>query len=101
MITHNELGTGFLASKSLHTLIRTKEICLAGNKRLRIYGTIGCKAGKRMKTGNRVFFGSAAEAILAGYRPCGACLKSQYLIWKKNLISREEKSGRRQGKQKT
>jgi len=42
-----------------------------------------CKAGKRMKRENRVFFGSEKEAILAGFRPCGQCMREKYRIWKK------------------
>ncbi|HTE27132.1 Ada metal-binding domain-containing protein [Flavitalea sp.] len=83
MITHAALGTGFLASRSLFNLIRAGEICFAGNSSLKIYGTIGCKTGKRMKVANRVFFKSIKEATAAGYRPCGNCMKRQYLIWKK------------------
>lgn len=53
-------------------------ICFAGNIKLRIYGTLRCKSGKRMKTENRVFFSSEKEAVENGFRPCGHCLKPQY-----------------------
>lgn len=36
-----------------------------------------------MKRENRVFFASKADAIHAGYRPCGHCLKSAYAKWRK------------------
>lgn len=35
-----------------------------------------------MKIENRVFFQSAEEAINLGYRPCGNCLRLEYLKWK-------------------
>ena len=82
MIRHESLGNGFLASKSLHNLIRAGQISFAGNSKLKIYGTIGCETGKRMKSVNRVFFSSIKEAAAAGYRPCGNCMRSQYLLWK-------------------
>ena len=42
------------------------------------------KKGKYVK--HRVFFLNEETAILAGYRPCGVCLKEKYKIWKnKNL----------------
>ncbi|MET3532236.1 methylphosphotriester-DNA--protein-cysteine methyltransferase [Chryseobacterium flavum] len=36
-----------------------------------------------MKKENRVFFGSAEEAVQNNYRPCGNCMKKEYNIWKK------------------
>lgn len=63
--------------------IQSGEILFAGNKRLKIYGTLRCKSGKRMKTNNRVFFASEKEALDLGYRPCGHCLKQKYEDWKK------------------
>jgi methylphosphotriester-DNA--protein-cysteine methyltransferase len=55
---------------------------MAGNQRLKIYGTLACSSGKRMKKENRIFFKSEEEAIQAGYRPCGHCLNEKYLVWK-------------------
>ncbi len=78
MINHNELG-----AKEVRRLIKNEEIRLSGNRSLNIYGTLHCKAGKGMKKANRVFFGSETEAILAGYRPCGQCMREKYRIWKK------------------
>jgi methylphosphotriester-DNA--protein-cysteine methyltransferase len=82
MITHESLGTEFIARRSLVNLIRVGKINFAGNSKLKIYGTIECKTGKRMKKANRVFFKSIHQAIAAGYRPCGNCLRTQYLLWK-------------------
>jgi len=83
MIAHLELGdTAFKRFRKLKNLIDKGKIQLAGNRNLKIYGTIRCSSGKRMKTGNRVFFKSAEEAINEGYRPCGHCMREEYLRWK-------------------
>lgn len=63
-------------------MVRRGEIAWGGNRRLKIYGTLHCTSGKRMKRENRVFFITEAEAISAGYRPCGHCLKAAYQKWK-------------------
>jgi methylphosphotriester-DNA--protein-cysteine methyltransferase len=68
-----------LQSRELRNLILAKKITFAGNKNLRIYGTLSCGSGKRMKQSNRVFFESEKEAIELGYRPCGNCMRR----WKK------------------
>jgi methylphosphotriester-DNA--protein-cysteine methyltransferase len=59
-------------------MIAKGQIQFAGNKRLKIYGTLTCSSGKRMKKENRVFFRSEPEAIDAGYRPCGHCMREKY-----------------------
>jgi len=74
-----------LEKQKLKWLIKNGKIILGGNKRLKIYGTLSCNSGKRMKVKNRVFFCSEKEAINEGYRPCGHCMKSKYLKWKKIL----------------
>ena len=71
-----------LTKKELSLLIRIGEIKFGGNKRLKIYGTLSCTTGKRMKKENRVFFQSGDEAIDEGYRPCGLCMKAEYRKWK-------------------
>ncbi|WP_046244668.1 Ada metal-binding domain-containing protein [Hymenobacter terrenus] len=71
-----------LAPPELRRLIRASEVAWAGHRGLKIYGTLKCPAGKRMHKKNRVFFGSAAAAVAAGYRPCGTCLRAQYRAWK-------------------
>ena len=60
---------------------------LAGNKRLKIYGKLDCPSALRwIKKGHyikdRVFFSNEKEAIAAGYRPCGICMKKEYEVWK-------------------
>ncbi len=86
MKKHIDLGkTPFIRSKHLFQLIENQEITLGGNKNLKIYGTLGCRAGKRMKVENRVFFKDEAEALSCGYRPCSVCLRAKYVVWKSNV----------------
>lgn len=68
---------------SLRCLLKKKEITFAGNKTLKIYGTLYCRSGKRMKKENRLFFSNEAEALALGYRPCGHCMKAAYTVWKR------------------
>jgi hypothetical protein len=51
MIYHDEISDCYLRNK-----IKNAEICLGGNRKLKIYGTLKCASGKRMKRENRVFF---------------------------------------------
>lgn len=81
MIRHTEIE-----NRQLHHKIRQKEIAFGGNKKLKIYGTLHCKSGKRMKRENRVFFSSMEEAENQGYRPCGHCMKSTYKKWKNGPV---------------
>ncbi|MGM9477404.1 Ada metal-binding domain-containing protein [Pedobacter sp. GSP4] len=76
MIRHTDISV-----TTFKKLFRNDEICFGGNARLKIYGLLNCKSGKRMKKQNRVFFSSAKEAIQYGYRPCGHCLKKEYKQW--------------------
>ena len=83
MLYHIELGaTAFARFRELHKLIAAGKITLGGYKKIKIYGTLTCKAGKRMHTQNRVFFSDEQEAINNGYRPCGRCMHQQYQTWK-------------------
>ena len=85
MIRHQDIldekGTNHL----LMYLIKSKQITVGGNKSLKIYGTLNCKSGKRMKTQNRVFFKDIQEAVALGFRPCGHCMRLEYLEWKKRI----------------
>ena len=84
MIPHSALGpTKFARLRQLKTLINQEAIQVGGNAKLKIYGTLNCKSGKRLKTKNRVFFVDETEAIEAGYRPCGHCMRVKYNLWKK------------------
>ena len=81
MIQHIEISDISLRSK-----IKNGDINLGGNKKLKIYGLLSCKSGKRMKRANRVFFTSEQEAIEKQFRPCGHCMKTEYKKWKDGLI---------------
>lgn len=77
MIHHAKITGTALRSK-----IRKQAICFAGNNALKIYGTLQCSSGKRMRKENRVFFISEEEALQNGYRPCGHCLREKFKKWK-------------------
>jgi len=81
MIKHSEID-----SRTLTRLIKSKNIQFGGNINLKIYGTLDCKSGKRMKTTNRVFFESIDDAKRLGFRPCGHCMRSEYKRWENELI---------------
>ncbi len=77
MIEHEKL-----TKQELLNAIKNKKIKLAGNKKLKIYGSLICRSGKRMKKVNRVFFATQKEATNLGFRPCGHCMKIYYLKWR-------------------
>ena len=81
MIRHSEISNNDLRSK-----IRQQEIRFGGNRKLKICGTLTCASGKKMKSGNRVFFLSEKEAMKSGFRPCGHCLKENYQKWKNETV---------------
>ena len=82
MIKHSEID-----QSALIALIKEGKLRLGGNAKLKIYGTLTCKSGKRMLRKNRVFFESEDEARSEGYRPCGHCMRKEYLVWKaKNKV---------------
>ena len=77
MMRHSDITKSELALQ-----IKSGVITLAGNARLKIYGSLSCRSGKRILQRNRVFFANEKEAIQSGYRPCGHCLSSKYKAWK-------------------
>jgi methylphosphotriester-DNA--protein-cysteine methyltransferase len=77
MIKHSELNSAELRAK-----IRHGSITVAGNEKLKIYGSLHCSSGRRMKKHNRIFFTDEKQAITHGYRPCGHCMKNKYLEWR-------------------
>ena len=79
MIAHSELSPELLRER-----IKSGSIGLGGNRKLKIYGSLHCKSGKRMKKENRVFFKDEEQAKELGYRPCGHCMREEYLRWKAN-----------------
>jgi methylphosphotriester-DNA--protein-cysteine methyltransferase len=76
-----------LSSSNLFRLLKTEQISLAGNQQLKIFGTLSCSSGKKMKSINRVFFRDEAEALSLGYRPCGHCLRKKFKLWKSGFTS--------------
>jgi len=74
-----------ITATQLRSLFRSGEMTLAGNQRLKIYGTFFCSSGKKMKRENRIFFADETEALAAGYRPCAHCMKERYRVWKKTV----------------
>lgn len=60
-----------------------------GHRRLKIYGKLDCPSALRhiangQYVQHRVFFANENDAISAGYRPCGVCMKEAYKQWKQN-----------------
>jgi len=68
--------------REIRSMIRSGRIQWAGHSGLEIYGRLDCWSGKKMNRENRVFFESEAEAIEAGFRPCGHCHSEAYEAWK-------------------
>ncbi len=60
----------------------------AGHKGYKIFGTLNCKSGMRIKKENRVFFLDLESAVKEGYRPCKLCkpLGEQDFLRIKHLI---------------
>lgn len=81
MIQHCDISDINLLNK-----IKQQKIRFGGNQKLKIYGLLNCKSGKRMKRENRIFFISENEAIKNDFRPCGHCMKTEYKKWKNRLI---------------
>lgn len=59
---------------------------LGGNSKAKIYGRLDCTAANaalaKGYTAHRVFFADETAAVASGYRPCGRCLREQYVLWK-------------------
>ena len=88
MIYHNDIGiSAFGIKRKIKELVDQNLITLGGNRKLKIYGTLSCTSGKRMKMVNRVFFASEPEAIENGFRPCGHCMKQKYNKWKSKHLT--------------
>lgn len=76
MIKHIQINDSKLSSE-----IKNHNIQFGGHFQFKIYGTLDCKSGKRMKRENRVFFKTKEEAQQNGYRPCGHCMRKEYRAW--------------------
>jgi methylphosphotriester-DNA--protein-cysteine methyltransferase len=75
-----------ISSESLRSKIHSGKVRFGGNKKLKIFGLLSCRSGKRMKKENRVFFTDEKEALQNNYRPCGHCMREEYKRWKNNLF---------------
>ena len=58
-----------------------------GHKLDRVYGRLDCPAAAQAITrggyiANRVFFADETTARSAGFRPCAACLPTDYKLWR-------------------
>jgi len=85
---HKALGkTPFAQRRRLILLIKGNQVTLGGHYKAKIYGTLNCPSGKRIKVIHRVFFFNEKEAITAGFRPCGHCLRQQYKAWKTGFLA--------------
>jgi len=83
MIKHEDIGSpSFATSRKLRQMIDNRLVKFGGNASLKIYGTLQCSSGRRMKARNRVFFNSEQEALAHGFRLCGHCMRDAYLQWK-------------------
>uniref|UniRef100_A0A2A4YZP7 Metal-binding protein n=1 Tax=OCS116 cluster bacterium TaxID=2030921 RepID=A0A2A4YZP7_9PROT len=78
----------YFTDQQITDLVQSQTITLGGNKNLKIYGTLKCKSGKRMKRQNRVFFNSEQDAIANDYRPCGNCMRQAYMNNQAHHISK-------------
>jgi len=63
---------------------------LGGHKGNKIYGRLDCPTALRyialgQYVQHRVFFATEDIAKAAGYRPCGSCMREEYLKWKRGL----------------
>lgn len=81
MIFHKDLS-----KDELKQLLKTGKITLGGYFKGKIYGTLDCWSGKKMKRESRVFFRDEIEAKGDGFRPCGHCLKEKYREWKNESV---------------
>lgn len=59
--------------KNGETVLSRKKGNYAGWSPGKIFGTLECKSGMRMKPENRVFFATLEDAVKEGYRPCKNC----------------------------
>jgi methylphosphotriester-DNA--protein-cysteine methyltransferase len=78
MIPHSTI-----TDRELKNHLKNRQLLFGGNPRLKIYGTLHCASGRRMKKENRVFFASELEALQLGFRPCGHCMRAAYVDWKR------------------
>ena len=81
-VTRAILRHDAVTEATLRTRFRDGSLTMAGNRWLKIYGRLGCPAGRRMRRGSLVFFADATAAEAAGYRFCARCCWASYDVWK-------------------
>lgn len=81
MIQHSEMS-----GSDLHYKIFQQSIRFGLNFKLKIFRTLSCASGKKIKRENRTLFSSANEAIKKGVCSCGHCMKVEYQKWKNGFI---------------
>ena len=92
MIRQQALGaTCMVQLRTVVGLVRSGLITLGGNEPNHIYGTLDCRAGKRMNIRNRVFFIDEADAQAVGFRPCAVCLPDGYRKWRQQNGQADER----------
>lgn len=62
MLFHNQL-----TDRQVRQFIRQGQIVFGGHRKLKIYGTLRCGSGRRMKRDNRVFFQSQHKHWTQGF----------------------------------
>jgi methylphosphotriester-DNA--protein-cysteine methyltransferase len=68
---------------------------LGGHRGTKVYGRLDCPTALRWiakghYVQHRVFFTDEQDAIAAGYRPCGHCLRPQYRQWVREREARTD-----------
>jgi hypothetical protein len=63
---------------------------IGGHRRSRVYGRLDCPSALRAiarggYVAHRVFFADERAAIAAGYRPCAACMRAAYDLWRSTV----------------
>ncbi len=76
----------------------TEKGALGGHAGTKVYGRLDCPVAlSLLRRGfvprRRVFFADVATAIAAGFRPCGACLREKYAVWKAHSPPRGASGG--------
>lgn len=74
-----------LTKAQVRLAIKSGLITHGGWRKGKIYGTLTCWSGKKMRPEERVFFASEEQALSLGYRPCGHCMPDKYRLWKSDI----------------
>ncbi|MEM6901497.1 MAG: Ada metal-binding domain-containing protein [Pseudomonadota bacterium] len=69
-----------LEDDELAKMLKSGDIQFSGNPNAKIFGRLDCGHGMRLNRDNRVFFATEEEARRRGYRPCGHCMRYEYML---------------------